>query len=141
MTPRRVVLAAAALALLPAAATAQSARADVGLRCEVVGIGPTLDCVVTLATRAGVPVSAAEVRLGATMPSMPMAHAVQPARAAPTGRPGEYRGTLALEMSGVWAVQVDVAGPLRDRRVHRLRAEECPDTTPRCPAAAATGRP
>lgn len=132
-----VLLALAAVAL-PAAA--QGARAKVDLRCEAVGIGPTLDCRVTVTARDGAPLAGAEVTLGATMPSMPMAHAVKPARAAATGRPGEYRGRLELEMSGVWAVQVDVAGPLRERSVHRLQAEECPGDLQRCPVAPAAGR-
>jgi hypothetical protein len=129
-----------ALAAAMPAAVAQCLRPSVELRCEAVGIGPTIECIVTLATRDGVPVGGAEVTLGATMPSMPMAHAVRPARAEPTCRPGEYRGTLELEMSGVWAVQVDVSGPVRERSVHRLRAEECADTKKRCPVAPASGR-
>lgn len=132
---------AAVLAAWPTTASAQATRPRVDLRCQAVAIGPTLDCVVTLATRDGVPLSAAEVRLGATMPSMPMAHAVKPVRAQPTGRLGEYRGTLELEMSGLWAVQVDIAGPLRDRIVRRLQAEECTGDAKRCAVLPAAGRP
>ena len=120
---------------LPAAA--QAARAKVDLRCDAVAIGPTLDCVVQLATREGKPLDGAQVTLGATMPSMPMAHRVKPAVAAPTGQPGQYRGTIELEMSGVWALHVDIAGPLRDRAVVRLQAEECPDGQNRCAVRAA----
>ena len=123
---------------LPAAA--QAARAKVDLRCDAVAIGPTLDCVVQLAARDGKPLDGAQVTLGATMPSMPMAHRVKPTVAAPTGRPGEYRGSLALEMSGVWALQVDIAGPLRDRAVVRLQAEECPEGQKRC-AVRTAGKP
>ena len=130
-----VVLAALAL---PAAA--QAARAKVDLRCDAVAIGPTLDCVVQLATRDGKPLDGAQVTLGASMPSMPMAHRVKPAVAAPTGQPGEYRGRLELEMSGVWALQVDIAGPLRDRAVARLQAEECPEGHKRC-AVRTAGKP
>lgn len=114
------------------APAAPAARAKVDLRCEAVAIGPTLDCVVQLAAPNGAPLAGAQVTLGATMPSMPMAHRVKPTVASATGRPGEYRGTLALEMSGVWALQVDIAGPLRDRAVVRLQAEECPGEQNRC---------
>ena len=113
-------------------AAAQAARAKVDVRCDAVAIGPTLDCVVQLAAGDGKPLAGAQVTLGATMPSMPMAHRVKPAVAAPTGQPGEYRGRLELEMSGVWALQVDIAGPLRDRAVVRLQAEECPQGQQRC---------
>ena len=130
-----VVLAALAL---PAAA--QAARAKVDLRCDAVAIGPTLDCVVQIAARDGKPLAGAQVTLGATMPSMPMAHRVKPTVAAPTGRPGEYRGTLALEMSGVWALQIDITGPPRDRAVVRLQAEECPEGRKRC-AQRPAGKP
>ena len=84
---------------------------------------------------AGAPLSGAQVTLGAAMPSMPMAHTVKPALAASTGQAGEYRGRLALEMNGVWAVQVDVAGPVRDRVVRRLRIDPC-EGDRRCPVLA-----
>ena len=84
----------------------------------------------------GAPLQGARVTLGATMPSMPMAHSVAPAVAAPTGQPGEYRGLLQLEMPGVWAVQVDVAGPLRDRAVRPLMVDACA-AQQRCPAGRA----
>lgn len=127
-----LAVAAGCFVLAGAPALAQG-RPQVDLECEASGAGPLLDCRVRLATRAGAPIEGAEVTLGATMPSMPMAHAVAPTPARPTGQPGEYRGALALEMSGVWAVAVDVAGPLRERVVRSLRAEEC-RSTPRCPA-------
>ncbi len=125
-------------AALPAAA--QAARAKVDLHCDAVANGPTLDCVVQLAARDGKPLDGAQVTLGATMPSMPMAHRVKPAVAAPTGQPGEYRGRLVLEMSGAWALHVDIAGPLRDRVVVRLQAEECPEGQKRC-AVRTAGKP
>ncbi len=127
-----------AVQALPAAA--QAARAKVNLRCDAVAIGPTLDCVVQLAARDGKPLDGAQVMLGASMPSMPMAHRVKPTVAAPTGEPGEYRGRLELEMSGVWALQIDIHGPLRDRAVMRLQAEECPEGQKRC-AVRPAGKP
>jgi hypothetical protein len=58
-----------------------------------------------------------------------------------TGQPGEYRGALELEMAGVWAVQVDIDKPLRDRVVVRLQAEECPQGQARCVVQPAGGKP
>ena len=115
-------------AALPAAA---APRPQVDLQCEAFGIGPQLECTVRLRL-SGAPLAGAQVTLGASMPSMPMAHTVKPAAAAPTGQPGEYRGRLELQMNGVWAVQVDVAGPVRDRVVRPLQIDDC-DGDRRCP--------
>lgn len=141
VVPAVVLLAAGGFAVPADAQPTTPSRPRIELRCEAVAIGPTLDCLVTVAARDGRPLDGAQLTLGATMPSMPMAHRVKPAPARPTGRPGEYRGTLELEMSGVWAVQVDlVAAALRDRAVVRLQADECPDNRPRCPVPPA-GKP
>ena len=43
-------------------------------------------------------------------------------------------------MSGLWALQVDLAGPLRDRVIVRLQADECPTGIERC-AVAPAGKP
>ena len=48
---------------------------------------------------------------------MPMAHNVRPVIAKATGKPGEYRARLALEMYGNWALRLTIAGPLRDQLV------------------------
>ena len=120
-------------AVLPAVAAAP--RPQVDLQCEAFGMGPQLECTVRLRA-SGAPLVGAQVTLGASMPSMPMAHTVKPAAAAaPTGQPGEYRGRLELQMTGVWAVQVDVAGPLRDRVVRPLRIDDC-EGDRRCPVPA-----
>ena len=133
-------------ATLPAAA---APRPQVDLQCEAFGMGPQLECTVRLRA-SGAPLVGAQVTLGASMPSMPMAHTVKPAAAAPTGQPGEYRGRLELQMNGVWAVQVDVAGPLRDRVVRSLRIDDCegdrrcpvpPLSPPATPATAAPRKP
>lgn len=114
----------------PAAA---SPRPTVDMECMAFGSGPQLECTVRLRGADGRPLNGAAVTLGASMPSMPMAHRVHPASAAPTKAPGEYRGRLSLEMSGAWSVQVDIAGPVRDR-VHRtLQVHEC-EGDRRCPA-------
>ena len=117
-------------------------RPAVDLQCVSFGSGPQLECTVRLRSADGQPLVGANVTLGATMPSMPMAHQVKPAVAAPTGAPGEYRGRLELEMPGAWAVQVDIGGPLRDRVARTLQVDEC-DGDRRCsvPPAAARAAP
>lgn len=110
-------------ALPPPASAAERVVAD--LDCVAFGSGPQLECTVRLRSADGRPLSGANVTLGATMPSMPMAHRVHPASATPTRTPGEYRGRLLLEMNGVWSVQVDISGPLRDRVVRTLQVDEC----------------
>ena len=136
-------------AALAAAGAAAAPRPQVDLQCEAFGMGPQLECTVRLRA-SGAPLVGAQVTLGASMPSMPMAHTVKPAAAAPTGQPGEYRGRLELQMTGVWAVQVDVAGPLRDRVVRSLRIDDCegdrrcpvpPLSPPATPATAAPRKP
>lgn len=109
--------------------------------CLAFGAGPQLECTVRLRGMDGAPLTGAAVTLGASMPSMPMAHHVHAVKAAPTGTPGDYRGRLALEMSGIWAVQVDVAGPVRDRVARTLQVDAC-DGDRRCPATpVAAARP
>ena len=120
--------------------TAAAGRPAVDLQCISFGMGPQLECTVRLRGADGQPLANAAVTLGATMPSMPMAHRVKPAVAAPTGTPGEYRGRLELEMSGAWAVQVDIAGPLRDRVARTLQIDEC-DGDRRCPVPPVAMKP
>lgn len=125
-----------AVALLLAAApllTAAAPRPAVDLQCVAFGMGPKLECTVRLRGADGRPLAGAAVTLGATMPSMPMVHHVKPVVAAPTSAPGEYRGRLELEMSGAWAVQVDIAGPVRERVARTLQIDEC-EGDRRCPA-------
>ena len=128
---RLLALAAAAAPVLAAAAPP---RPVVDLQCvSLGGAGHRLECTVRLARPDGRPLADAGVTLSATMPSMPMAHRVRPAVAAATGAPGEYRGRIELEMAGAWAVEVDVAGPVRERVARTLRIEAC-DGDRRCPA-------
>ena len=67
---------------------------------------------------------------------MPMAHTIKPVRATSTGKPGQYQGTLALEMPGIWTVDVEVNGPLRDKVGQNLMVNACKGDT-RCTAAPA----
>ena len=116
---------------------AAAGRPAVDLQCVSFGTGPQLECTVRLRGADGQPLADAAVTLGATMPSMPMAHRVKAAAATATGRPGEYRGRLELEMSGAWAVQVDIAGPVRERVARTLRIDEC-EGDRRCPVPPAS---
>jgi hypothetical protein len=130
---RRIVL--AIFSMLPLAGFAQ-VRAE--LNCVSHGSEPKLECLVTLRGADGALLQGAKVKMSASMPSMPMAHSVRPSEALPTGKPGEYRGTLTLEMAGVWAVQIDIAGPKRDRLVRSMQVDSC-DGGRRCATRPAHG--
>lgn len=108
-------------------------NAKIKLECLSFGDEPMLACTVHLSNKDGTPLHSGKVVLSASMPSMPMAHSVRPMVAAPSDKPGEYRGTLELEMPGVWAIQVDVSKPRRERLVQSLRVEPCETEKP-CPA-------
>lgn len=111
---------------------AQPARARVDLRCEARGLGPRIDCLVRLQRPDGTPMEGAVLTLGASMPSMPLAHSVPRVAARPSGKPGEYAVSLELEMSGIWALEIDLSAPVRERVVRVVRAQECEKTDP-CP--------
>ena len=111
---------------------AQPARVRADLRCEARGLGPRIDCLVRLQRPDGTPMEGAALTMGATMPSMPLAHSVPRVAARPTGKTGEYAASLELEMSGVWALEIDVSAPVRERIVRVVRAQECEKTDP-CP--------
>ena len=113
-------------------AQAQPARARVDLRCEARGLGPRIDCLVRLQRPDGTPMEGAALTLGASMPSMPLAHSVPRVAARPSGKTGEYAVSLELEMSGVWALEIDLSAPVRERIVRVVRAQECEKTDP-CP--------
>lgn len=116
----------AALVWMPALAGAQGGgRPQVELQCVSFGMGPMLECTAHLKRRDGTPLDGAQVTLGALMPSMPMAHTVKPMKAVPTGTAGQYRATLELEMLGVWAVEVDISGPARDKVARNVLVQEC----------------
>ena len=113
-------------------AQGQAARARVDLRCEARGPGPRINCLVRLQRPDGTPMEGAALTLGASMPSMPLAHSVPRVAARPSGKTGEYAVSLELEMSGVWALEIDLSAPVRERIVRVVRAQECEKTDP-CP--------
>ena len=104
--------------LLPGIALAQktSARLD----CKYAGQDFVYDCVIRLEP----PTAGVQVTVGADMPSMPLAHQIRPAKARPTGRPGEYRARLDLEMTGEWAVKLRLSGAVRDQLVLHYEFDE-----------------
>lgn len=62
------------------------------------------------------PVKGAEVTVGATMPSMAMAHNVKPVSVTEHAvMPGYYSFQIQLEMYGEWRLSYDMVKPIRDR--------------------------
>lgn len=102
------------LAWVPALALAQTPKAE--LACKSTGTDFVYDCTIRL-SRGGKPLEGAQVTISADMPSMPMAHNVMPVKAQAGRAPGEYLAKLDLEMLGVWAVKLRLAGPVRDQLI------------------------
>jgi len=103
------------------AAQASAMRATAEVTCEPGQRDLVYACNISLTDRhTGAPLRGLEVTVGATMPSMPMAHNVRPVTAQHGHHAGEYIAVLELEMYGVWALQIDLAGPVRDRVVATL---------------------
>jgi hypothetical protein len=109
------------LAVEPLAAQQPRAKAEV--TCRPAGAAMQYECAIRLSdARSGKPLAGISLTVGADMPSMPMAHHVRPAKAQET-EPGNYRARIELEMHGDWALQLNLAGPVRDRVVKVLRFE------------------
>ena len=115
-----VTNAAAALALLAVPAAAQE-RMDADVSCTRVGQTMQYDCLLMLKGKlTGHPIQGAGIVVGADMPSMPMAHNIKPVKAEATGKPGEYRFRIALDMHGEWALKIRLAKPRQDLIVHKM---------------------
>lgn len=100
-------------------------RAQAEVRCAPAGVALTYDCLIRLThAGTGAPLTGAQLTVGADMPSMPMAHAVKPVAARSAGEPGLYRARIELEMTGEWALQLELSAPFRDRIVSRQRFDE-----------------
>jgi hypothetical protein len=114
----------AALLWLPIAVQATETRAKADVDCQALPTRLQYDCTLRLANaRTDEPLGGATVRVGADMPSMPMAHNVRPVQATAGPEAGTYRARLTLEMHGDWALRIDVTGPMRDRIVKVIRFE------------------
>jgi hypothetical protein len=124
MTRALPLIAALVLAApAPAARAADRAKADVA--CRPSGEVLQYDCTIKLTNaRTGAALTEVALTVGADMPSMPGMHNVPPATATPADEAGTYHVLLELEMHGDWALQLNLAGPLRDRLIKRLRFED-----------------
>jgi hypothetical protein len=117
---RRAVLAAWA-ALVPFSAAFAEERIGAEVSCSQVGTTMAYDCLLLLkGMLTGHPIQGAAIMVGADMPAMPMAHNLKPVKAEPTGKPGEYKFRLTLEMHGEWALKIHLAEPRRDLIVHKM---------------------
>ncbi len=110
----------AALALAASPAAAQE-RMNADVSCTRVGQTMRYDCLLMLKGRlSGHPIQGAAIVVGADMPAMPMAHNIKPVKAEPTGKPGEYKFSITLEMHGEWALKIRLAKPRQDLIVHKM---------------------
>ena len=67
------------------------------------------------------PISGYSGIVGATMPSMAMAHNIKPVKfTKKEGMAGHYKFTIQLEMLGEWMFQYDISEPKRDRVMEKL---------------------
>jgi nitrogen fixation protein FixH len=121
MKKSTIVVAATLIAGLAYPAGAQNIRAKAELVCEPTKESLKYDCRIKLVdARTNAPLTGVTLTVGADMPSMPGAHNVRPVTAEAQAD-GTYRALLELEMTGVWAVQLNIAGATRDRIVKVLR--------------------
>lgn len=103
-------------------AAAQNIRAKADVVCEPTKENLKYDCKIKLVdARTNAPLTGVTLTVGADMPSMPGAHNIRPVIAQAQDSPGNYRALLELEMTGVWALRLDIAGATRDRVVKVLR--------------------
>lgn len=121
MKKSAVIVAAVFIAGLAYPVVAQNIRAKAELVCEPTKESLKYDCRIKLVdARTNAPLTGVTLTVGADMPSMPGAHNVRPVAAEAQGD-GTYRALIELEMTGVWAVQLNIAGATRDRIVKVLR--------------------
>lgn len=135
-----ILVAAAAAACLAGGAPAADIRAKAEVLCRATAESLQYDCTIKLTdARTNAPLTGVTLMVGADMPSMPMAHNVPPvkAEAEAEAEPGTFRVRLELEMTGVWALHLNIGGPLRDRVVKVMRFEDehaTPGPTPKGPS-------
>ena len=121
----RLALAVALLGCGPRGALAADTRAKADVTCRSTTTALAYDCAIKLTdARTGSPLTGVQVTVGADMPAMPMAHNVRPAVAKPGAEPGLYQARIELEMHGDWALQINIAGAVRDRVVKTMRFGE-----------------
>ena len=116
----RVFLAAAALAAAALPAHAEE-RMGADVTCKQISKTMEYDCLLMLkGMLSGHPIQGAAIVVGADMPAHPMAHNVKPVKAEATGKPGEYKFRIALEMHGEWALKIRLAKPRQDLIVYKM---------------------
>ena len=132
-----------AFAILAAAcfaggALAADIRAKAEVSCQPTAESLQYDCTIKLTNaRTNAPLTGVTLMVGTDMPSMPMMHNVPAVKAEAGADPGTYRARLELEMTGVWALQLNIGGPLRDRVVKVMRFEDkhaTPGSAPKGPS-------
>ena len=116
-----VVVAAAALGLLPMPAAAAERKAA-EVECKPTDEKLVYDCMITVKAKgSGAPIADAEFTVGADMPSMPGAHNVRPVTAEPHGMAGNVSGPASSwRWTGEWALKLDFTKPGRDRLIKKL---------------------
>ena len=120
-----ILMAVAAAACLAGGAPAADIRAKAEVSCQATAKSLQYDCTIKLTdARTNAPLTGVTLMVGADMPSMPMAHNVRAVKAEVEAEPGTYRARLELEMTGVWALHLNIGGPLRDRVVKVMRFED-----------------
>jgi hypothetical protein len=133
-----ILVTAVAAACLAGGAPAADIRAKAEVSCRATAESLQYDCTIKLTDAlTNAPLTGVTLMVGADMPSMPMAHNVRPVKAEAGAEPGTYRARLALEMAGVWALHLNIGGPLRDRVVKVMRFEDehaSPGPTPKGPS-------
>lgn len=128
-TRRAFAILVAAAACLASGARAAEIRAKAEVSCRATTELMQYDCTIKLTNaRTNAPLTGVTLMVGADMPSMPMMHNVPPVKAEAGAEPGTYRARLELEMTGVWALHLNIGGPLRDRVVKVMRFEDEPAT-------------
>lgn len=118
---RKSTCLAAALVLVAAPGALADEPMGAEVSCSPVAKTMAYDCVLTLKGKtSGRPIQGAAIVVGADMPGMPMAHNVKPVQAEPTGKPGEYKFRIMIEMHGEWALKIRLAKPRQDLIVHKM---------------------
>jgi hypothetical protein len=120
MNRKLVSIAVAAFAFTASPAFAQE-RMGADVSCKRIGQTMEYDCLLMLKGKlSGHPIQGAGIVVGADMPSMPMAHNIKPVKAEATGKTGEYKFRIALDMHGEWALKIRLAKPRQDLIVHKM---------------------
>ena len=95
--------------------TSWAEQAETKTECVAEGQSFRYICTLML-MQSDAPLKGAEVTVGATMPSMAMAHNVKPVSVAEHAlMPGRYSFQIQLEMYGEWRLLYDMVRPIRDR--------------------------